>query len=380
MGNREKFVYRQGELIRLADSATVYKAQSLNREVITPDEYRVELHDDGRAVSIYENEQGVFISRNGTIRRLPGTSSPLRLPRFEDKTYGRVLRVLHHELLFNIRDGAPYPCLLTYDAPFYRDAAMTAMCLRHTGNTALLLPWLRRVNRLYDMQAGVAETDNLGELLYMLNLFLGERPRFKRALLAEARRRLVSEDGAWHLTGTTDGGPQPQYQTDWLVTALSLDGSPRLTSPDGTEIPLSRGLNRGDDYSEMSHFLRSADKAPLNYWRTKTRLRTRLHDAKNALLDILRPWPQRGDDFFPYLYWARSTYFSKPQYSMLTASYPLSWEQNGARSHPERMSLLDPSAPARRMSYPHSWTAAEMFLHLYAFNAVRPRFGLPFLP
>lgn len=369
MGNREKYVYRHGALLRLGDSATVFRAPGKCHERIVPEEYRVELAAPGGRIAIAEDERGVWIDSCGERRCLAGTSAALRLPRFEGKVYARVLRVLHHEMLINIRHGAPLPCLLTYDAPFYRDAAMVALCLERTGNERLLLPWLRRVNTLYDYQAGVAEPDNLGELLYMLNMFPGFRPRLREAIMDEARRRLVAADGRWHLTGTTDGGPQPQYQTDWLLTALYRGGQ-SLTAADGrTPLPLATDINHGDDYAELSHFARVEGWRLASRYRTKTRLRTRLHDARIALREALAPRQQEGCSLFPYLEWARSNYFSTCRFAMLSASYPLSWEQSGALSHAERMAFIDPKAAEDRMCYPHSWTAAEMFLRIMRYNA-----------
>jgi len=58
----------------------------------------------------------------------------VKLPTFEGHRYGRVLRVLHQELLVNVTPAGPVPNFFVYSRPWYRDGAMMALAFRETGN------------------------------------------------------------------------------------------------------------------------------------------------------------------------------------------------------------------------------------------------------
>lgn len=53
---------------------------------------------------------------------------------------------------------------------------------------------------------------------------------------------------------------------------------------------------------------------------------------------------------------------------MLSVQYPLSWESRASEAGYDGMSCIDERAAYEKIAYPHDWTAAQMFLYLYAFR------------
>lgn len=116
MGQRAKYMYRQGRLID-AFSGHIEEQWTVESELIVPSEYLVQLKlTNGTYIQIREDETGVWIlqapsgsaqkaPRNTKPRRIANTKSLLNLPRFSDNTYGPILRVLHHETLINLVNG-----------------------------------------------------------------------------------------------------------------------------------------------------------------------------------------------------------------------------------------------------------------------------------
>lgn len=76
----------------------------------------------------------------------------------------------------------------------------------------------------------------------------------------------------------------------------------------------------------------------------------------------------QGESPFPYLQWAVSHSFADWNVPMSSDTYPLSWEQYGAKASFDMMRRIAPDAPEHKICFPHTWTAAEMFLYLYTFE------------
>lgn len=199
MGNREKMIYKDHEL-KVVESRQVVRswASGAVYDEIIPDEYAVRIvMQDGEIVRISEDEKGVWIqSGKGEPVLVGDTSSPIRLPEFKGFLYGKILKVLHHEMLINIQNGAIYPNIFVYKQPWYRDGAMVAMCLERTGNLGLIRTWVLSIRKHYDMQNRMEELDNLGQLLYLLSLFPEEVDQsFHRGLVEEIESVSIDTGG-----------------------------------------------------------------------------------------------------------------------------------------------------------------------------------------
>ncbi len=146
MGNRMKLIYRNGRLVN-ARTGNIEWQWDARQEIIVPSEYTVQLDlraEPGtplRSVQIREDETGVWILQTGKRPRLvPGTRSPVRLPRFESRPAGPVMRVLLQEVLMNIMEGKPLTSFFVYDQPIAQDTAAIRAVLQATGNTSLVDP------------------------------------------------------------------------------------------------------------------------------------------------------------------------------------------------------------------------------------------------
>ena len=110
-------------------------------ERIVPNDYSVYVETkSGHAITIFENEKGVYIKEANTITAI--TESHLKSPDFKGKKYAELLKVLHHEIIINVIDGKPVPNFLIYPKPWYRDAALMSMVMKETGNLHLIKDWI----------------------------------------------------------------------------------------------------------------------------------------------------------------------------------------------------------------------------------------------
>jgi len=327
MGPRRKHLYRAGALL---DAVT---GQELRRwdvaaEKIDPAEHRVEMETPTGGAAIIEDEAGLRVEEPGGAEVL--AESPLNLPRFEGKRSSGLLRALHGEILVNIVPAGPVPCLLVYDSPWYRDAAMMCMVLERTGNTGLVADWIMSLTEIFDRNnAGNREPDNLGELLYMISLVSDDSHPLVPEILAAAKEFRRER----HIVGLTDGGEHPVYQTKWLkygLRALGLD--------DPYEIP-----EIADSYSAL-------------FWM----------DWRETHVPV-EPFGERSRELYPYLAWAEAHFHRWPAPMELAGgagSAPLTWEARASEADYGRMAAALPAHAEARVSLPHTWHAAEMFLYL----------------
>jgi len=285
----------------------------------------------GTEVRIFEDEDGLWLDCDRG--KEPLSVSPVNLPALEGHRHRDLLRVLHHEILTNIDDGLPLPNFLVYRKPWYRDAAMVAMVLEITGNVNLLRDWILSLRDPYDRNnGGHEEPDNLGQALYLVSLVGAHgggasHPIVEPVLAAAAR---ITADG--HLHGITDGREHPVYQTKWLKFGLQ-----RLGLPDPYRVPQVE-----DGYG------------PLFWW-----------DRQDIVVPAGKRYHARAENY-PYLTWAEAHFHSDPAPMHYTADgYPITWEACASQADYEGMRPVDPSFVARRMSMPHTWHAAEMFLYLW---------------
>lgn len=338
MGNRLKLIYRDGRLLN-ALTGNIEEQWDVERAIILPSEYTVHLdladspNAPVRSVQIRENETGVWILTPGKRPRLiPGTRSRLTLPRFAGKPHESILRVLHQEILINVIHGRPVPNFMVYAKPWYRDAALMAMVLRETGNLPLIRDWIMALRDPFDRNnGGMAEADNLGQVLYLVSLVSDQKHPVVQAALDSASR-FVKES---HIVGKTDFAEHPVYQTKWLKYGLQS-----LKLPDPYTIP-----TQYDSYSSLV------------WWAYKEQ-----HVAGKLFSD-------KDGDNYPYLVWAEDHFFSRPDSGpkrgpVGNLDYPLSWEQQASQAHYPGMTVLDKTIVRQKIALPHTWHAAEMFLLL----------------
>lgn len=340
MGNREKFIYKDYQLINIDNDSIVFQAQDAVSDSISPSDYTVSIETRNGTITITEDEESVWLIQGDRRTNLSEKQCSLNLPSFQDFKYGKVLRVLHHELLFNIRNSRIFPNIFVYKEPFYRDAFMAALCLEKTNNVHLLTSWITHIDSIYDMQNREPEADNLGELLYMLSFIPKDSNTvLRRQLQQEIKRQTVKQDALQFIMGHTDGADNAEYQTQILKLAVkknALDDS-------FTNAP----SDQAGAYFDLCWFTQG-----------NAHRRSLYQLYKDFRFNFL-------DSPFPYLQWARAHYYDNHQAPFNHQRYPLSWEKRGGSAHFEGMRIISEKAADERICYPHAWTAAELFLKLY---------------
>ena len=339
MGNRTKYIYKDHLLRNLDSDETFNDFKSVVSDSIVPDNYTVVIMRNDNVMRIVEDEYGVHVVGPHSEYLLEGTSSHITLPEFEDFVYDKVLKVLHHELLINIRNSIAYPNIFVYNRPFYRDAFMATLCLEKTGNTNLLMDWITNIHQLYDMANGQAEADNLGELLYLSSV-AGIDEELLLRLLTEIRLQTMDDGEHKFLVGITDGVPNSEYATQILKLALAKSG----LSDNYTSSP-TPGI-----YKDLCWFKNMQPGQRETTWRPTELIRDE------------RDFP------YPYPQWARAHYYDDFKAPMSATDYPLSWEAFASQAHYEGMAVISSKAVKQNICYPHLWAAAEMFLKLYQYK------------
>lgn len=340
MGNRTKYIYKDYLLRNLDNGETMMSFESVVSDSIVPDDYTVVVTMSDSVMRIIEDEDGVRVLGPHSECLLNGTSSKVALPEFNGFVYDRLLKVLHHELLINIRNSKAFPNIFVYDNPFYRDAFMAVLCLEKTGNEKLLADWISSIEQVYDMQNRRAEADNLGELLYLSSV-AKINDEVMQKLMDEIKLQTV-EDGEYkYLTGITDGAPNAEYATQILKLALAKN----KMADDYTSSPTQ------DRYNDLCWF------ALDNY-----------REQRYPFWNLFIPHGDEESYPYPYLQWARAHYYDDYEAPMSSTDYPLSWEAIASQAHYERMEIISNEAVRQKISYPHLWAAAEMFLKLYQYK------------
>lgn len=340
MGNREKFIYKEHCLINIDRDSIVFKANDVISDSIIPDSYMVEIKTKQGLIKIIEDDSSIWIIQDNYRENLSEKKCAINLPSFNGYKYGKVLRVLHHEILINIRDSRIYPNIFVYQEPFYRDAFMASLCLEKTNNTHLIIPWITQINCVYDMQNGEPEVDNLGELLYMLSYIPKDSNlSIRQEVRKQIEQQTIKMGTKIYVKGHTDGSDNAEYQTQILKLALKKNG---MKDHFTTTPPEEAG-----PYFDLCWFTQGSSHK---------------RDLSQLYRDIRFNYE---DSPFPYLQWARAHYYDNHQAPFNNQPYPLSWEKRGGSAHFDGMCIISEKASDDRICYPHVWTAAEMFLKLY---------------
>jgi len=325
MGNRYKFLYRDGRLFDARTGGVFRKWQVVDEKII-PSEYTVQLKtSDGKMVTITEDEKAVWLDDDK--KRISLTEGHINLPNFEGHPYAGFLRILHQEILINIVDSKPVPNFFVYPKPWYRDGAMVAMCLKKTDNLHLIKSWILQLDDPFDRNnAGHKEADNLGQVLYLVSLIADAN----HPIVDKVLRAIPQFKKGNYIVGMSDFTEHPVYQTKWLKFGLRA-----LHLEDPYEIPAVL-----DSYSAL-------------FWMD-------FNDAhvKGSAFsqDIARN--------YPYLVWAEAHFHNWPPPMLLEEQYPLTWEAHASQAKYEEMKLVSQEYVDRKICAPHSWHAAEMFLFL----------------
>lgn len=331
MGQRAKLLYRGGKLIDIRSGA-VLREWPATDELIVPPDYRVALRTPpGGWASIREDEQAVWIEENGKKSAIEGTRCPVKLPEFRGHRFSNVLRVLHQELLVNVTDAGPVPNLFVYTKPWYRDGAMMALAFRETGNLDLIRPWILGLREPYDRNNnGETEADNLGQALFLVSLAGDRKHPLVDKVLAELPRFEVSDAKGIYIKGRSDFAEHPAYQTKWLKYGLRS-----LGLPDKYTVPAV-----ADGYSAL-------------FWMDYREAYVAGRDSANR-------------DAYPYLGWACDHFHRTKKSPIGNGDYPLTWEQHASQARYAGLEIIDPIYVKKRLSAPHTWHAAEVFLYLLA--------------
>jgi hypothetical protein len=67
---------------------------------------------------------------------------------------------------------------------------------------------------------------------------------------------------------------------------------------------------------------------------------------------------------YPYLGWACDHFHGHKKSPIGNRDYPLTWEQHASQANYAALAVLDPVYTAQKLSAPHTWHAAEVFLYL----------------
>ena len=334
MGNREKYLYRDGELIEIRNGKSVNR-WSFRQETLVPNEYAVYgITDNGEKVLIQEDKYGIWISDSGGKQNILKNNDIINLPVFEDHRYNQILKVLHQEILVNILDSKPLPNYFVYRKPWRRDAAMMAMCLEVTNNLHLIENWVLSITDAYDMNNGVMqgnpeqEADNLGQTLYLLSLYTDKKHPAVRNILNEIPRWEIKDNGIRYIRGRSDFQEVPVYQTKWLIYGLD-----RLGIEHNFSIP-----RVPDNYSSL-------------FW----------WDYKNFHIEV----NEGGSEKYPYLTWARDHFHLKKNGLISDKIYPLTWETEASQADYSGMQIISADYEKKETAAPHTWHAAEVFLYLF---------------
>ncbi len=329
MGNRKKMVYKKGYLLDAVTGRILFK-WNVKEQKIFPSEYTVYIKStEGKEIYLYENEKGVFLKERQNIKLI--SASNLHLPEFESNALAPVLKVLHHEILINIINGEPVPNFLVYQKPWYRDAALMAMVLKKTQNLHLIKDWVMSIRDPFDRNNhGISEADNLGEVLFLVSLVSDAQHPVVQTILDSTQQFIKQGKEGAYIEGKTDYSLHPVFQTKWIKYGLNA-----LHLTDIFHIPKVY-----DSYSSLF------------WWGYKEQhIKGRQFDESNGLN-------------YPYLLWAEDHFFNARKGGVGDRSYPLSWEASASDAYYPGMKIIDQQLVQQKLSFPHTWHAAEMFLLL----------------
>lgn len=329
LGNRKKIYYKPNVLIDIETNEVLYSFTE-KTHLLIPNEYSVIIETaENDYIKIKEDNEGVHFIKNGQDEIIKGTDKKINLYSFENEKYSNIKKVLYGEILFNIKDSKIYPNVIVYDNVWYRDAAITTMVLEKTNNLDLVTDWIDNIEEIYDKQnSGVEETDNLGELLYLISKSKNPNNELIDKIEQEAERLAESNKDGYYPYGKTDFGDQYLYQNLWYKLGIESIGR---------EYKYDINSITEDAYSKMT------------WWSN--------YDVKDKS-------QAEPDTLFPYLTYAIRHKIGSGVIPINNNLYPLSWEQNASNAKYENYASYENRFNNLKISPLHSWTASEMLLFI----------------
>lgn len=327
LANRRKILYKKNNLIDLETGKKIYSFTEEDH-LIVPNIYSILIETtDGKYIKIYEDNSGVHFNINGKDKIITGTNQKIKLYSFENQKWQNIKKVLYGEILFNIKDSKIYPNILVYNKPWYRDAAMASMVLKQTNNTNLISKWVKNIEDIYDRQNdGIQETDNLGELLYILSTQDEINYQLVDKIEKEAEKIAENNENGYYLNGKTDFQEMNLYQNLWYKLGIESVGR---------KFPFKLSDIPKDGYTELT------------WWSNYK------YEANNETA---------GDINYPYLSLAKKHKTGKSQIAVSGNLYPLSWEKNASQANYNKMKVVSSDFVNAKLSPVHTWTASEMLL------------------
>ena len=327
LGNRRKLLFKDNKLIDLDTKYNIYSFDSTSTLVI-PNLYTILIKtSDNKYIKIKEDNNGVHYITDDKDEIIKGTDTYIELYNFDNQKYQNIKKVLYNEILFNIKDSKIYPNILVYNKPWYRDAALAAMVLKQTNNIDLISDWVKNITEVYDQQnKGNKETDNLGELLYLISTGKNINTKLVKKIEDEANR-IVKNSKNNYLIGTTDFKERPLYQNLWYKFGIESVGKKYNFT-----LPIQI-----DDYSYTA-------------WWSKN-----IKDSSYVI---------KMSDSYPYLLYANYHTTKKGNIPFNNYIYPLSWEKDASEANYDNMSILGDYYKDNKISPLHTWSASELLLLL----------------
>lgn len=327
LGNRRKLIYKNNSIIDIFSQKKIITF-NVKEYVIIPNDYTVIIKTyEGKFIKIYEDNNGVHYDINGKDTIIKGTDNYISLYTFKGQKYQNIKKTLYGEILFNIKDSKIYPNILVYKHPWYRDAAISTMVLKQTNNTDLIKEWVDNISEIYDKQNnGECETDNLGELLYIISSQSEINHEMIEKIEEEAERIAIENPDGYYLNGKTDFSNQNLYQNLWYKLGAESVG-----------IDFDFEINELNDSYSHTAWWSDYQTDEFNYEVNKA---------------------------FPYL---TAGYRHKKGNGDLVVNkyiYPLSWEQYASSADYNSKRLMSAFFKEQKISPLHTWSASELILFL----------------
>jgi hypothetical protein len=143
MGQRQKFIYRDGELRDAFTQQLIRRWRTATVSVIPP-AYTVAMRTaEGTFVYIVEDEEGIHIDSNAGREIL--SSEHITLPTFLGHQFPLVSKILYNEIMVNFNNGVPFNNILAHDPLREEDYPLIVAILLKTGHLELLTHSLRAI-------------------------------------------------------------------------------------------------------------------------------------------------------------------------------------------------------------------------------------------
>lgn len=315
MGDRKKLVYKAGKIYDV-NTKEVIKDIPYKSEIIIPNLYTVLLKNGKDIYEIKEDSNGVYLYTNSKKEVL--SESKQKIFDFKDKKYSEILKVLYHEMLFNMDKDKIKNNIFEDSDVSYKTAMMVSMVLERVENTDIISNWVKSIDDIYD--SNLKETDNLGQLLYIIGATNVDRNDLKNEIIKEINSIKVNNSLIFKKDNST---------FSYYPTAVAIYGAKKA----GVNIDLSLPLV-DDDYTKL-------------LWYNPV-----MSSSKN-----------RSDGKRPYLNWAYYHYSGYGYLYSLDEIYPLTYDVNKVNNQ----CFVSGDYCKKDIILSNSWVAAEMFLYLFDF-------------